>query len=102
MTREEILSAISARLSYDLDLRERTMSSIQGTLDELDALPPFPQESEFQSQLSRLIYPFLAAVQAMDTDQLESAGIVSLAHDMFMQAAREASGQPGSSPTPRL
>lgn len=100
MTREEILSAISTRLSYDPDLRERTMSSIQGTLDELDALPPFPQESEFQSQLSRLIYPFLAAVQAVDSEEREM--IARLAHDMFMQAAREASGQPGSSPTPRL
>lgn len=100
MTREEILSAISARLSYDLDLRERTMSSIQGTLDELDALPPYSSESAFQSQLSRLIYPFLAAVQAVDSEEREM--IARLAHDMFMQAAAEGTRNQGSSHSNRL
>lgn len=99
MNRDEILEALSDRLSaiYDADTAEHVLSSIQGTLAELDALPPYANESAFQEQLSCLIYPFLAAVQAMDGE--DCSVIAKLAHEMFIKAAAEGtlvSGRPGS------
>ena len=70
MTRDQILTALSTRLTthYPPDVVDRTLSRISGTLAELDALPPFPEESDFQSQLTTVFYPFLAAAQALDME----------------------------------
>ena len=70
MTRDQILTALSTRLTthYPPDVVDRTLSRISGTLAELDALPPFPEESDFQSQLTTVVYPFLAAAQALDME----------------------------------
>ena len=70
MTRDQILTALSTRLTthYPPDVVDRTLSRISGTLAELDALPPFPEESDFQSQLTTVDYPFLAAAQALDME----------------------------------
>ena len=67
MTREEILIAIHTRLSnqYPPNTAAALMSSIQGQLDEWDALPPYPSESDFQSMLSSQIYPLLALSKAV-------------------------------------
>ena len=67
MTREEILIAIQSRLSnqYPPNTAAALMSSIQGQLDEWDALPPYPSESDFQSMLSSQIYPLLALSKAV-------------------------------------
>lgn len=83
MIRNDILSAISTRLSYDTDLRDRTMSRISGTLAELDALPPYPNESPFQSQLSTAVYPFLAACQALEMEGQPLEVIEELVVEMF-------------------
>ena len=68
MTRQDILITLSTRLtaSFPPDVVSRIQSIISGTLAELDALPPYPEESEFQSQLTTVFYPFLAAAQALD------------------------------------
>ena len=70
MTRDQILTALSTRLTthYPPDVVSRIQSIISGTLAELDALPPFPEESEFQSQMTTVFYPFLAAAQALDME----------------------------------
>ena len=70
MTRDQILTALSTRLTthYPPDVVSRIQSIISGTLAELDALPPFPEESPFQAQLSVVVYPFLAAAQALDME----------------------------------
>ena len=70
MTRAQILTALNDRLTthYPPDVVSRIQSIISGTLAELDALPPFPEESEFQSQLTTVVYPFLAAAQALDME----------------------------------
>ena len=70
MTRDQILTALSTRLTalYPPDVGERIQSIISGTLAELDALPPYPEESEFQSQLTTVVYPFLAAAQGLDME----------------------------------
>ena len=74
MTRDQILTAISSRL--DPDLADRTLSRIAGTLAELDALPPYPQESAFQCQLSQEVYPFLAAAQALEMEVPDASELV--------------------------
>ena len=70
MTRDQILTALSTRLTalYPPDMAERVQSIISGTLAELDALPPYSSESEFQKLLSAQVYPFLAAAQALDME----------------------------------
>ena len=70
MTRDQILTALSTRLTthYPPDMVERVLSTIDGTLAELDALPPYSEESEFQAKLTTVFYPFLAAAQALDME----------------------------------
>ena len=70
MNRNDILNSINTRLTthYPPDVVSRIQSIISGTLAELDALPPYPEESEFQSQLTTVVYPFLAAAQALDME----------------------------------
>ena len=70
MTRDQILTALSTRLTthYPPDVVDRTLSRISGTLAELDALPPYPEELEFQAKLTTVVYPFLAAAQALDME----------------------------------
>ena len=70
MTRDQILTALSTRLTthYPPDVVSRIQSIISGTLAELDALPPYPEESEFQAKLTTVFYPFLAAAQALDME----------------------------------
>ena len=70
MTRDQILTTLSTRLTthYPPDVGERIRSIISGTLAELDALPPYPEESDFQSQLTTVVYPFLAAAQGLDME----------------------------------
>ena len=70
MTRQEILNTLSTRLitHYPPDVVSRIQSMISGTLAELDALPPYPNDTPFQAQLSCLVYPFLAASQALDME----------------------------------
>ena len=83
MTRNDIISAISTHLSYDTDLRDRTMSLISGTLAELDALPPYPSDTPFQAQLSTVVYPFLAVCQALEMEGLPTEIIEELVVEMF-------------------
>ena len=70
MTRDDILSAISTRLTvaFPPDVVERVLAIVDGTLAELDALPPYPNDTPFQAQLSCQVYPFLAAAQALDME----------------------------------
>ena len=70
MTRQDILITLSTRLtaSFPPDVVDRTLSRISGTLAELDALPPYPEESDFQAKLTTVFYPFLAAAQALDME----------------------------------
>ena len=70
MNRNDILNSIDTRLTthYPPDVVDRTLSRISGTLAELDALPPYPEESEFQAKLTTVFYPFLAAAQALDME----------------------------------
>ena len=70
ISRDQILTALSTRLTthYPPDVVSRIQSIISGTLAELDALPPFPEESEFQAKLTTVVYPFLAAAQALDME----------------------------------
>ena len=77
MTRDQILTVLNDRLtvSFPPDVVERVQSMINGTLAELDALPPYPDESEFQSLLSDQVYPFLAAAQSLAAEDVEP-GIV--------------------------
>ena len=85
MTRDDILSAISTRLTvaFPPDVVDRTLSIIAGTLAELDALPPYPSDSPFQAQLSCQVYPVLAAVQALDMEGLPMEVIEELVVEMF-------------------
>ena len=85
MTREDILTALSTRLTvyFPPDVVERVLSCIEGTLTELDALPPYPSESPFQSQLSTAVYPFLAAAQALDMEGEPLEVIEELVMEMF-------------------
>ena len=70
MTRQDILITLSTRLtaSFPPDVVSRIQSIISGTLAELDALPPYPEESDFQAKLTTVFYPFLAAAQALDME----------------------------------
>ena len=70
MTRNQILTALNDHLTthYPPDVVERVASMMSGTLAELDALPPYPEESEFQAKLTTVFYPFLAAAQALDME----------------------------------
>ena len=70
MTRDQILTALNDRLTthYPPDVVSRIQSIISGTLAELDALPPYPEESELQAKLTTVVYPFLAAAQALDME----------------------------------
>ena len=70
ISRDQILTALSTRLTthYPPDVVSRIQSIISGTLAELDALPPYPEESEFQAKLTTVFYPFLAAAQALDME----------------------------------
>ena len=87
MTRQEILNTLSTRLitDYPPDVVGRIQSMISGTLAELDALPPYPEESEFQSQLSDQVYPFLAAAQALDMEGEDCGVLKELIEEMFPQ-----------------
>ena len=70
ISRDQILTVLSTRLtaSFPPDVVIRIQSIISGTLAELDALPPYPEESEFQAKLTTVFYPFLAAAQALDME----------------------------------
>ena len=85
MNRNDILNSIDTRLTthYPPDVVDRTLSRISGTLAELDALPPYPEESEFQSQLSDQVYPFLAAAQALDMEGEDCRVLTGLIVEMF-------------------
>ena len=65
------------------DLVERVQSMINGTLAELDALPPFPDESEFQSLLSDQVYPFLAAAQSLAAEDVEIEVVLDLVNEVL-------------------
>ena len=87
MTRQEILNTLSTRLitDYPPDVVGRIQSMISGTLAELDALPPYPSESNFQAQLSVAVYPFLAAAQALDMEGEDCGVLKELIEEMFPQ-----------------
>ena len=89
LTRPEILFAISTRLtvSFPPDVVERVLAIIEGSLAELDALPPYPNDSDFQAQLSCQVYPFIAACQALDMEGLPMEVIEELVVEMFPQSA---------------
>ena len=85
MTRPEILNTLNQSLKekYPPDLVERVQSMINGTLAELDALPPYPDESEFQSLLSDQVYPFLAAVQSLAAEDVEPGIVCKLVNEVL-------------------
>ena len=89
MTRQDILITLSTRLtaSFPPDVVSRIQSIISGTLAELDALPPYPSESDFQAQLSVVAYPFLAAAQALDMEGEDCRVLTGLIVEMFPQPA---------------
>ena len=70
MNRAQILAVLNERITevFPPDVVSRIQSIISGTLAELDALPPYPSESDFQSQLTTVVYPFLAAAQGLDME----------------------------------
>ena len=66
MTRQQILSAIHNRLEDEYPERaDVIMASISDQLDEWDATPPYPEESEFQALLSEQVYPLLAMMHSL-------------------------------------
>ena len=85
MTRDQILTVLNDRLtvSFPPDLIERVQSMINGTLAELDALPPYPDESEFQSLLSDQVYPFLAAAQSLAAEDVEPGMVCKLVNEVL-------------------
>ena len=85
MTRDQILTALNDRLTvlFPPDLVERIQSMISGTLAELDALPPYPDESEFQSLLSDQVYPFLAAAQSLAVEDVELGIVCKLVNEVL-------------------
>ena len=85
MTRDQILTALDDRLTvlFPPDLVERIQSMISGTLAELDALPPYPDESEFQSLLSDQVYPFLAAAQSLAAEDVEIEAVLDLVNEVL-------------------
>ena len=85
MTRPEILNTLNQSLKekYPPDVVERVQSMISGTLAELDALPPYPDESEFQSLLSDQVYPFLAAAQSLAAEDVEPGIVCKLVNEVL-------------------
>ena len=85
MTRDQILTVLNDRLTvlFPPDLAERVQSMINGTLAELDALPPYPDESEFQSLLSDQVYPFLAAAQSLAAEDVEPGIVCKLVNEVL-------------------
>ena len=85
MTRPEILNTLNQSLQgkYPPDLVERVQSMINGTLAELDALPPYPDESEFQSLLSDQVYPFLAAAQSLAAEDIPNEEVIELVNEVL-------------------
>ena len=85
MTRDQILTALNDRLTvlFPPDLVERIQSMINGTLAELDALPPYPDESEFQCLLSDQVYPFLAAAQSLAAEDVEIEAVLDLVNEVL-------------------
>ena len=85
MTRDQILTALDDRLTvlFPPDLVERIQSMISGTLAELDALPPYPDESEFQCLLSDQVYPFLAAAQSLAAEDVEIEAVLDLVNEVL-------------------
>ena len=85
MTRDQILTVLNDHLTthYPPDMVDRTLSRISGTLAELDALPPYPDESEFQNLLSDQVYPFLAAAQSLAMESVSSEEVIELVNDVL-------------------
>ena len=85
MTRDQILTALNDRLTvlFPSDMVERIQSMINGTLAELDALPPYPDESEFQSLLADQVYPFLAAAQSLAAEDVEPGIVCKLVNEVL-------------------
>ena len=85
MTRDQILTVLNDRLTvlFPPDMVERIQSMINGTLAELDALPPYPDESEFQSLLSDQVYPFLAAAQSLAAEDVEPGIVCKLVNEVL-------------------
>ena len=85
MTRDQILTVLNDRLTvlFPPDVVERVQSMINGTLAELDALPPYPDESEFQSLLSDQVYPFLAAAQSLAAEDVEPGIVCKLVNEVL-------------------
>ena len=85
MNRDQILTALNDRLTvlFPPDLVERIQSMISGTLAELDALPPYPDESEFQSLLSDQVYPFLAAAQSLVAEDIPNEEVIELVNEVL-------------------
>ena len=85
MTRDQILTVLNDQLTvlFPPDVVERVQSMINGTLAELDALPPYPDESEFQSLLSDQVYPFLAAAQSLAAEDVEPGIACKLVNEVL-------------------
>ena len=85
MTRDQILTVLNDRLTvlFPHDVVERVQSMISGTLAELDALPPYPDESEFQSLLSDQVYPFLAAAQSLAAEDIPNEEVIELVNEVL-------------------
>ena len=85
MNRDQILTVLNDRLTvlFPPDVVERVQSMINGTLAELDALPPYPDESEFQSLLSDQVYPFLAAAQSLAAEDVEPGIVCKLVNEVL-------------------
>ena len=85
MTRDQILTVLNDRLTvlFPPDVVERVQSMINGTLAELDALPPYPDESEFQNLLSDQVYPFLAAAQSLAAEDVEIEAVLDLVNEVL-------------------
>ena len=85
MTRDQILTVLNDRLTvlFPPDVVERVQSMISGTLAELDALPPYPDESEFQCLLSDQVYPFLAAAQSLAAEDVEPGIVCKLVNEVL-------------------
>ena len=89
MNRAQILTALSERMTerFPPDVVERVLSCIDGIVTELDALPPYPSESDFQAKLTTVFYPFLAAAQALDMEGEDCRVLTGLIVEMFPQPA---------------
>lgn len=85
MKRSEILNTLNQlfKENYPPDLIERVQSMINGTLAELDALPPYPDESEFQNLLSDQVYPFLATAQSLAAEDIPNEEVIELVNEVL-------------------